>query len=133
MLTREENKHGRDGAAESQRGGCSERDGGLCLIYSGFTKAKRSYDLLPCVKAECAVAGSGRAGRAAGRRSHRGRCRAEGRVGGGEAGSQGADGGHGGRCCAAETGDGLRQLAGHLTEREREQQIESHGSRPSDL
>lgn len=68
------------------------------------------------------MAGSGWAGRAAGRRrrSHRGRCRAEGGVGGGEAGSQGADGGHGGHCCAAETGDGLRQLAGHLAERKRD-------------
>lgn len=68
------------------------------------------------------MAGSGWAGRAAGgrRRSHRGWCRAEGRVGGGEAGSQGADGGHGGHCCAAETGDGLRKLAGHLVEGKRD-------------
>lgn len=36
---------------------------------------------------------------------------------GGEAGSQGAHGGHGGHRCAAETGNGLRQLAGHLSER----------------
>lgn len=72
------------------------------------------------------MAGSGWAGRAAGRRrrSHRGGCGAEGRVGGGEAGSQGADGGHGGHCCAAETGHGLRQLAGHLaTEKERHVQV----------
>lgn len=68
------------------------------------------------------MAGSGGAGRAAGRRrrSHRGGCRAEGGVGGGEAGSQGADGGHGGHRCAAETGHGLRQLAGHLEDRERD-------------
>lgn len=65
------------------------------------------------------MAGSGRAGRAAGwrRGSHRGWGRAEGGVGGGEAGGQGADGGHGGRCCAAETVYGLRQLSGHLAER----------------
>ena len=79
-------------------------------------------DALPCVKVECAVAGSGWAGRAAGRRSHWGGCRAEGRVGGGEAGGQGADGGHGGHCCA-ETGHGLRQLAGHLSERKRKTQV----------
>lgn len=36
---------------------------------------------------------------------------------GGAAGSQGADGGHGGHRCAAETGHGLRQLAGHLSGR----------------
>lgn len=33
---------------------------------------------------------------------------------GGEAGGQRACRGHGGHRCAAETGDGLRQLAGHL-------------------
>ena len=37
-------------------------------------------------------------------------------MGGGEAGSQGADGGHSGHRCA-ETGHGLRQLVGHLSER----------------
>lgn len=37
---------------------------------------------------------------------------------GGEAGSQGANGGHGSHCCAAETGHGLRQLAGHLEKRQ---------------
>lgn len=78
-------------------------------------------DLLPCVEVERAVAGRGRAGRAAGRRgrSHRGWGGAEGGVGGAEAGGQGADGGHGGRRCAAETGHGLGQLTGHLAERER--------------
>lgn len=79
------------------------------------------YCFLPCVKVECAVAGSGWAGRAAGRRrrSHWGGCGAEGGVGGGEAGSQGADGGHGCHCCA-ETGHSLRQLARHLAERKRD-------------
>ena len=77
-------------------------------------------DLLPCVEVERAVAGSGRAGRAAGRRrrSHRGWGGAEGGVGGAEAGGQGADRGHGGRRCAAETGHGLRQLTGHLAHRD---------------
>lgn len=65
------------------------------------------------------MAGSGWAGRAAGRgrRSHWGGSGAEGGVGGGEAGGQRADRGHGGHCCA-ETGHGLRQLAGHLAERQ---------------
>lgn len=81
--------------------------------------------LLPRVKVQCAVAGSGGAGRAAGRRwrSRRGWCGAERGVGGaergvggGEAGGQGADGGHGGHRCAAESGHGLGQLAGHLVE-----------------
>lgn len=83
-------------------------------------------EVLPCVKVECAVAGSGRsgwAGRAAGRwRSYWGRCRAQRGVGGGETGSQGAGRGHGSHCCATEAGHGLRQLAGHLIER----QIHAH-------
>lgn len=90
---------------------------------------RTSRGLLPCVKVECAVAGSGWAGRAAGRRrrSHRGGCGAEGGVGGGEAGSQGADGGHGGHCCAVETGHGLRQLAGHLAKRQRDRELKNKG------
>lgn len=81
--------------------------------------ARLGCDLLPRVEVERAVAGSGRAGRAAGRRrSHWGGGGAEGRVGGAEAGSQGADGGHGGCRCAAETGHGLRQLTGHLAGRD---------------
>lgn len=86
-------------------------------IHAEIIHLQTCAALSPRAQIECALTGSGRAGRAAGRRrrSHRGRCgRAEGLVGGGEAGGQRAGRGHGGHRCAAETGDSLRQLAGHL-------------------